>query len=126
MLALTKNEAMPEVHSVALLERLLLPFAQPHHRRHVHLVEGGEHGRAVVLRFDRGRRAMSRACLVMRTRVSPGSSRPGGASAGAGLAARGRRRGGVTRPRRGAIAACTSCFITRRRCPTCTLSRFTS
>jgi hypothetical protein len=36
---------------VAILECLLVPFAQRHHRGHVDLVEGAEHGGG-ALRFD--------------------------------------------------------------------------
>ncbi len=40
-----------EADAVPLLERLLVPLAQRHDGRHVHLVEGGEHRRG-ALRLD--------------------------------------------------------------------------
>ena len=49
--AFTKNDDEPEADAVRLLERFLPPRAQRLHGRHVHLVEGGEHGRG-VLRLD--------------------------------------------------------------------------
>ena len=37
-----------QLHAVLLLEQFLVGIAQVHHRLHVHLVEGGEHGRSVL------------------------------------------------------------------------------
>ena len=48
---LHEERRQPEVHAVRLLEGFLPARAQRLHGRHVHLVEGGEHGRG-VLRLD--------------------------------------------------------------------------
>jgi hypothetical protein len=37
-----------ELHAVLLLEQVLVLFAQIHHRAHVHLVVGGQHGGRVL------------------------------------------------------------------------------
>ena len=83
----------PEADAVAFLERLLVPLAQRHDRRHVDFVEGREH-RGGALRFDQppgDRRAPLRhahALFGALARAARGASATGGAGARLGLTAR--------------------------------------
>ena len=115
-----------EADAVALLERFLLPLAQRHHRRHVHLVEGGEHGGG-VLRLDQAARDRLAALGHAHARLAAaaGGHAPPALRRGRpapGCARRGRWRHGrrcAARPARQArpMAAWTSCFITRPALP---------
>ena len=79
------HEAQPG--AVLLLEIVLEPLAQPHHRGHVHLVEGGEHGGGVLRLLEA---------------VGDGAAEPRHLHPllAVGLLARASRRGGLGRGRR--------------------------
>ena len=118
---MTKNDDEPEVDAVLLLERLLAPLAQRHHRRHVDFVERREH-RGGALRFDeaaRDRGATLRhadaflAAVAWRRAASRRRRRGAAIGCGAGAAA------GAEPARCGVAGAlpCAACFDVALRHP---------
>ena len=88
-----RHEAEP--HAVLLLEAVAVALAQRHHRAHVHLVEGGEHGGGVLRLLEALGDALAQPRHAHALLARAGGARRGAAAsaaarrgAGAGAAAR--------------------------------------